>query len=102
MATTKKASSTSNKQIIEALDDLNQKFSTLNDALIGTTENDKPGLMERVRKLEEWVANEPITIIHSSKLISPPQKLNNRSHNQQRRAECVIDTSWFFHFDTFT
>ena len=58
MATTKKVSNTSNKQIIEALDNLDKKFSTLNDALIGTTENDKPGLMERVRKLEEWVANE--------------------------------------------
>lgn len=53
----KKASS-GNTQILEKLDALDKKFNTLNDALIGTAESDKPGLMERVRKLEEWVTNE--------------------------------------------
>ena len=54
---TKKAS-ISNTQILEKLESLDKKFSTLNDALIGTAESNTPGLMERVRKLEEWVANE--------------------------------------------
>lgn len=53
----KKASS-GNTQILEKLDALDKKFNTLHDALIGTAESDKPGLMERVRKLEEWVTNE--------------------------------------------
>lgn len=57
MPTQKKASS-GNTQILEKLDALDKKFNTLNDALIGTAESDKPGLMERVRKLEEWVTNE--------------------------------------------
>ena len=57
MPTQKKVSS-GNTQILEKLDALDKKFNTLNDALIGTAESDKPGLMERVRKLEEWVTNE--------------------------------------------
>lgn len=57
MPTPKKVS-TGNTQILEKLDALDKKFNTLNDALIGTAESDKPGLIERVRKLEEWVTNE--------------------------------------------
>lgn len=58
MPTVTKKAGTSNSQILEKLENLDKKFTVLNDALIGTAENDKPGLMERVRKLEEWVASE--------------------------------------------
>lgn len=54
---TKKVS-TSNSEILNKLVELDKNVSTLRDALIGTADNNAPGLMERVRKLEEWVANE--------------------------------------------
>lgn len=54
----KKPTTNSNAQILEAFHALDEKVTRLLNVLIGNAEEDKPGIMERVRKLEEWVANE--------------------------------------------
>lgn len=55
---TERKSTTSNKQILTKLEQLDQKVTELTSAFIGDVEKEKPGLFERVRKLEDWVANE--------------------------------------------
>ena len=54
----RKAASTSNKQILVKLESLDKKVTDLTAAFIGDVEQEKPGLFERVRKLEDWVASE--------------------------------------------
>ena len=50
--TERKSTGTSNtKQILD-------KLEHLTTVMIGSAEEDKPGLLERVRKLEDWVASE--------------------------------------------
>lgn len=46
------------KEILDALKKLDEKVTTINTVLVGNVEDDKPGLMERVRRLETWVNNE--------------------------------------------
>lgn len=58
MATERKSSSVSNKQVLEKLNQLDKKVTDLTAAFIGNVEEEKPGLFERVRKLEDWVASE--------------------------------------------
>lgn len=58
MAERKASANGTNKEILEALKKLDEKVTTINTVLLGTAEQDKPGLMERVRKLEDWVASE--------------------------------------------
>jgi hypothetical protein len=54
----RKARTTNQTQILSAIQSVDEKVIRLNNILIGNVDEDKPGLMERVRKLEEWVANE--------------------------------------------
>ncbi len=54
----RKAAVTSNKQILQKLESLDKKVTELTAAFIGDVEQEKPGLFERVRKLEDWVASE--------------------------------------------
>lgn len=54
----RKVSTTSNKQILAKLESLDKKVTDLTAAFIGDVEQEKPGLFERVRKLEDWVASE--------------------------------------------
>ena len=54
----RKAATTSNKQILQKLESLDKKVTALTAAFIGDVEQEKPGLFERVRKLEDWVASE--------------------------------------------
>ena len=56
MATPRKVND--NKEILEALKQLDTKVTTINTVLSGSAEEDKPGLMERVRILEAWVSIE--------------------------------------------
>lgn len=57
--TERKSTGTSNtKQILDKLESLDKKVTTLTTVMIGSAEEDKPGLLERVRKLEDWVASE--------------------------------------------
>lgn len=54
----RKATPTGNKQILQKLEALDKKVTDLTAAFIGDVEQEKPGLFERVRKLEDWVASE--------------------------------------------
>ena len=54
----RKVAGTSNKQILAKLESLDKKVTDLTAAFIGDVEQEKPGLFERVRKLEDWVASE--------------------------------------------
>lgn len=54
----RKVTTASNKQILDKLNSLDKKVTDLTTAFIGNVEEEKPGLFERVRKLEDWVASE--------------------------------------------
>lgn len=54
----RKSTPTSNKQILAKLDSLEKKVTEFTTAFLGDVEKEKPGLFERVRKLEDWVASE--------------------------------------------
>ena len=54
----RKVTTKSNKQILQKLESLDKKVTDLTAAFIGDVEQEKPGLFERVRKLEDWVASE--------------------------------------------
>ena len=56
--TERKSTSTSNQQILQKLESLDKKVSELTAAFIGDVDQEKPGLFERVRRLEDWVASE--------------------------------------------
>lgn len=58
MTVEKRQSARKNNEVMEAFQKLDDKVTKLLNILIGNAEEDKPGLMERVRKLEEWVASE--------------------------------------------
>ena len=49
---------TGQQEILDALKKLDEKVTTINSVLVGNVQDDKPGLMERVRRLEDWVNNE--------------------------------------------
>lgn len=54
----RKAVGTGNKQILQKLKELDDKVTILTTSFLGDIEQEKPGLFERVRKLEDWVASE--------------------------------------------
>lgn len=54
----RKVTTTSNKQILAKLEKLDENVTNLTSAIIGDVEKERPGLFERVRKLEDWVASE--------------------------------------------
>ncbi len=52
--TPRKATNT-NKEILDAVNKLDEKINVI---LYGSAEGNTPGIMERLRKLEDWVASE--------------------------------------------
>lgn len=45
-------------ETLEAVKRLEKSVNEIKDVLIGTTQDDKPGVLERLRRLENWVENE--------------------------------------------
>jgi len=56
MAERKPAST--NKQILEAIQKVDDKVENINKVLVGTAEKNEPGLMERMRRVEDWISAE--------------------------------------------
>lgn len=47
-----------NMEILAELKTVKDMVTTINSVLIGEVKDDKPGLLERVRKIEQWIDNE--------------------------------------------
>ncbi len=60
---------TGQQEILDALKKVDEKVTTINSVLVGNVQDDKPGLMERVRRLEDWVNNEKKLIYAISLII---------------------------------
>lgn len=58
-----------NKEILSELKTVKDMVSTINSVLVGEVRDDKPGLMERVRKIEQWIDNEKKLIYSISFII---------------------------------
>lgn len=58
-----------NREMLADLKSVKDMVTTINSVLIGEVRDDKPGLMERVRKLEQWVDNEKKLIYSISFII---------------------------------
>lgn len=58
-----------NREILAELKTVKDMVSTLNSVLVGEVREDKPGLMERVRKIEQWIDNEKKLIYSISFII---------------------------------
>lgn len=58
-----------NKEILTELKTVKDMVSTINSVLIGEVRDDKPGLLERVRKIEQWIDNEKKLIYSISFII---------------------------------
>lgn len=63
------AATDQNREILSELKSVKDMVSTINSVLIGEVRDDKPGLLERVRKLEQWVDNEKKLIYSISFII---------------------------------
>ena len=63
------ATAEQNKEILAELKKLKDMVSTINHVLIGEVLDDKPGLLERVRKIEQWIDNEKKLIYSISFII---------------------------------
>jgi hypothetical protein len=46
------------REILTALKALDDKVTVVTTVLVGSVHEDKPGVMERLRKVEEYIANE--------------------------------------------
>lgn len=58
-----------NREILAELKTVKDMVSTINSVLIGEVRDDKPGLLERVRKIEQWIENEKKLIYSISFII---------------------------------
>lgn len=58
-----------NREILAELKTVKDMVSTLNSVLVGEVKENKPGLMERVRKIEQWIDNEKKLIYSISFII---------------------------------
>lgn len=58
-----------NREILTELKTVKDMVSTINSVLVGEVRDDKPGLMERVRKIEQWIDNEKKLIYSISFII---------------------------------
>lgn len=63
------AISEQNREILQELKSVKDMLSTINSVLIGNVQDDKPGLLERVRKIEQWIENEKKLIYSISFII---------------------------------
>ena len=58
-----------NREILTELKTVKDMVKTINSVLIGEVRDDKPGLLERVRKIEQWIENEKKLIYSISFII---------------------------------
>lgn len=58
-----------NREILTELKSVKDMVSTINSVLIGEVRDDKPGLLERVRKIEQWIDSEKKLIYSISFII---------------------------------
>lgn len=58
-----------NMEILAELKTVKDMVTTINSVLIGEVKDDKPGLLERVRKIEQWIDNEKKLIYSISFII---------------------------------
>jgi len=58
-----------NREILQELKNVKDVVTTINSVLIGDVRDDKPGLLERVRKIEQWIDNEKKLIYSISFII---------------------------------
>lgn len=58
-----------NREILTELKTVKEVVTTINSVLIGDVRDDKPGLLERVRKIEQWIDNEKKLIYSISFII---------------------------------
>lgn len=58
-----------NREILRELKDVKELVTTINSVLLGEVLDDKPGLLERVRKIEQWIDNEKKLIYSISFII---------------------------------
>jgi len=63
------AISEQNREILQELKSVKEVVTTINSVLIGDVRDDKPGLLERVRKIEQWIDNEKKLIYSISFII---------------------------------
>ena len=63
------AISEQNREILAELKTVKEVVTTINSVLIGDVRDDKPGLLERVRKIEQWIDNEKKLIYSISFII---------------------------------
>lgn len=63
------AISEQNREILTELKTVKDVVTTINSVLIGDVRDDKPGLLERVRKIEQWIDNEKKLIYSISFII---------------------------------
>lgn len=65
----RKIATDQNREILSELKTVKDMVTTINSVLIGEVRDDKPGLMERVRKIEQWIDNEKKLIYSISFII---------------------------------
>jgi len=58
-----------NREMAADLKTVKDMVTTINSVLVGEVRDDKPGLMERVRKIEQWIDNEKKLIYSISFII---------------------------------
>ena len=63
------AMSDQNREILTELKNVKDVVTTINSVLIGEMRDDKPGLLERVRTIEQWISNEKKLIYSISFII---------------------------------
>lgn len=63
------AMSDQNREILRELKDVKELVTTINSVLLGEVKGDTPGLLERVRKIEQWIENEKKLIYSISFII---------------------------------
>lgn len=65
----RKIATDQNREILSELKTVKDMVTTINSVLVGEVRDDKPGLMERVRKIEQWIDNEKKLIYSISFII---------------------------------
>lgn len=65
----RKIATDQNREILSELKTVKDMVVTINSVLVGEVRDDKPGLMERVRKIEQWIDNEKKLIYSISFII---------------------------------
>jgi len=67
--TDKHTESDQNKEILQEVKSVKDMVTTITSVLIGNVQDDKPGLLERVRNIEQWIDNQKKLIYSISFII---------------------------------